>query len=82
VREDTQHMESAMHRSAAESQAAGESCAIFAITRLPSVATSTTEGMSMARIVIITSNPAEVRDLRRSLREQIQNLKKTPHGGR
>jgi hypothetical protein len=76
VRDHAKRMEGAMHRSAGESQAAGESCGIFAITRLPSMTTSTTEGMSTARIVIITSNPAEVRDVRREVRQQVRNLKK------
>jgi hypothetical protein len=60
----------------AQPQAGGEPCGIFALGRLPSVNTSVSEGKTSVRIVMTTTNPSEVRDLRRMTREQVGMLTK------
>lgn len=55
-----------------------DACGLFSIARLPSVSTSVNEGKKDVRIMMTTANPAEVRDLRRIAKEQVNELTKAP----
>lgn len=82
VRDDTQRIESTMRQhaaGAAPSAPSGEACGLFAVARLPGVTTTLTEGTKTVRIILTTTNPAGVRDLRRLTRERVQNIVKTGH---
>jgi len=80
VRDDAHRIESTLRqRSAAESApVAGDACGLFSIARMPGVSTRLVDGARMVRIVMTTSNAAEVRDLRRIAREQVKELEKMP----
>jgi len=80
VRDQAQQLQGAMHRAPTEGQAGGEMCGIVSLGRLPGVNTQVTEGQNTVRIMMTTPNPPEVRDLRRSAREQVNNM--TKQGGR
>jgi hypothetical protein len=80
IRDDSHRIESTLRQHGAEGPGP-EACGLFAIGRLPSVSVSVTEGANSMRIVMTTSNPAEVRDLRRIAREQVSSMK-TPSRGR
>ena len=54
----------------------------MSLGRLPSVSTQITEGVNTVRIVVTTSNPPEIRDLRRAARDQVSNLMRQAPGGR
>jgi hypothetical protein len=77
VRGDAHRIESTakQHGAAESAPAAGDACGLFAIARMPGVSTTLTEGPRSVRIVMTTSNPAEVRDVRRIAREQVSSLK-------
>jgi len=82
VRDDAQRVESTMRQHAAGAAAStpgSEACGLFAVARLPDVTTTLTEGTKSVRILVTTTNPAEVKDLRRLAREQVQDLTKTGH---
>jgi hypothetical protein len=82
VRDDAQRIESAMRQRAAggaPSTPSSEACGLFSVASLPDVTTTLTEGAKSVRIVLKTTNPAEVKDLRRLAREQVQSLAKTGH---
>jgi hypothetical protein len=77
IRDDAHRIESTLkQRGAGESApTAGDACGLFAIGRLSGVTTTVNEGRGSVRIVMTTSNPAEVRDVRRIAREQVTSLK-------
>jgi hypothetical protein len=80
VRDDAQRIETTMRQhaaGAAPSAPGSEACGLFTVARLSGVTTSLTEGTKSVRIVLTTTNPAEVKDLRRLAREQVQNLAKS-----
>ena len=80
VRDEARRLESAIKTSGQEAhgstQAAGESCGVTQLGRLPSVTTSITEGANSVRIVMTTSSPSEVKDLRKIARDEIGALNK------
>jgi len=82
VRDQAQQLQGAMHRPPMEGQPSNEMCGIVSLGRLPSVSTQVTEGANAVRIVITTSNQPEVRDLRRSARDQVNTLTRQAPGGR
>ena len=71
IRDEAHRADTMFHQHAGEGT---EACGLFSLGRLPSVQTSVTEGKKEVRILVTTSNPAEVKDLRRVAREQVQNL--------
>ena len=79
IRDDSHRIESGIHQHGAEGPGP-EACGLFAIGRLPSVNVSVTEGTNSMRIVMTTSNPAEVKDLRRIAREQVGSMKAPSRG--
>jgi len=88
VREEAQRLENSIRTGAAEGQAGGaqrgvrsaETCGIAELGRLPSVSVQLTEGGNAVRILMTTSNTAEVRDLRRIARDEIGALMKSVGG--
>jgi hypothetical protein len=78
VRDNARRLETSMRQlSGVEANpAAGESCGLYSIVKLPSVTTALTEGPSSVRILITSPNPTETKDLRRMAREQVTNLSK------
>jgi hypothetical protein len=81
VRDDARRVESMIHQHASPETAPppAEACGLFIVARLPSVTSTLTEGAKSVRILMTTTNPAELKDLRRSARDQVHNLYK---GGR
>jgi hypothetical protein len=82
VRDDAHHLESAIHAGAEGHGQRGEACGIAELGRLPSVTTSITESDGAVRIIMTTSNPGEVRDLRRIARDEAAGLNKAAGPGR
>ncbi|APR85515.1 Hypothetical protein A7982_10864 [Minicystis rosea] len=92
VREDARRLENAIHANAPTEGApttpgavehatrGGETCGLADLARLPSVTTHLTEGGNSVRLMMTTSNPNEVRDLRRITRDELNALLKA-HGG-
>jgi hypothetical protein len=82
VRDDAQRIERQIHQGpgAGAPGAGGEACGLFSLARLPSVSTNVTEAANSVRIVMTTSNPSEVRDLRRVARDQINTINKSTPG--
>jgi hypothetical protein len=78
VRDDARRTENLIkqHATPESAPAPGEACGIFAIARLPGVTTQLAEGAKSVRIVMLTKNPAELKDLRRSAREQVNAMPK------
>lgn len=76
VHDDAQRVESTMRQRASTASAptVGMSCGLFSIVKLPGVTTTLTQGARSVRIVLTTANPAEVKDLRRTTREQVGSL--------
>src|SRR5262249_14000549 len=81
VRDDARRVEDMMKKHTVASAPGPDTCGLFAISRLPSVNTTLSEGASSVRIVLTTSNAAEVKDLRRIARDQVGSMTK-PHGGK
>jgi hypothetical protein len=73
VRDDARKLELAIHQAGSPQ---GETCGLFGLGRLPSVTTSLTEGMNTVRILMTTSNPGEVKELRHQAREQVDEMSK------
>ncbi len=82
VRDDAQRIDRMIHQGpgAGAPGAGGEACGLFSLARLPSVTTTVTEGANSVRIVMTTSNPSEVRDLRRVARDQVGTMSKSAPG--
>jgi hypothetical protein len=51
-----------------------EVCGLFSIARLPGVTTKILEVRNTPRIVMMTTNNAELKDLRRIARQQVWSL--------
>jgi hypothetical protein len=83
VHDDAQRIASALRqRPAAEGQATGDACGLFSVARQPDVMTTITDGRASVRIVMTTSNPAAIHDLRRAARDQVTSLSKMAPGRR
>ena len=82
VRDGARRLESSIHGAEGMhgGQATGESCGIAQLGRLPSVTTAVTEGANSVRIVMTTTNPSEVKDLRKMGRDEIGSLMKSAGG--
>jgi len=82
VRDDARRLESSIHAAGGEAhgaQPSAESCGLLQMGRLPGVTTVITEGPSSVRIQMTTSNPSEVKGLRKMGRDEITTLgKKQP----
>jgi hypothetical protein len=76
LRDDTHRLESAMRRAGPATGPGPESCGLFAISHLPSVNVSVVEGANAMRLLMTTTNTAEVKDLRRLAREEVGSLSK------
>ncbi len=78
VRDDARRVETTMRqRGGVETAPApGTSCGLFSVTQMPGVTAQLVEGAKRVRIVLTTPNPAEVKDLRRVTRDQVQSLGK------
>lgn len=78
VRDDARRVETTMRQSAgapsAPTPSSGATCGLFSVMQLPGVTATLTEGAKSVRIVLTTPNPAEVKDLRRTTREQVHGL--------
>jgi hypothetical protein len=70
LRDEAHRMQTMIRQHAGGEGAAG--CGLFAIARLPNITSSVTEGQKDVRIVLHTSNPAELKDLRRATRQEVQ----------
>ena len=75
LRDDSHRIESTIRQHGPETGPGPEACGLFAIARLPSVDVSVAEGTNSMRILMTTSNSAEVKDLRRLAREQVSSMK-------
>jgi hypothetical protein len=85
VREQARRLENSIRTGGGEAGAqhgmrAGESCGIAELGRLPSVSTQLTETGNSVRIMMTTNNAAEVRDLRRIARDELNALTKSQGG--
>ena len=78
IRDEAHRIESTMHQHTPEAGPGPEACGLFTIARLPNVNVATIEGKNAVRILMTTSNPAEVKDLRRIAREQVSTMARTP----
>ena len=76
VRDDSHRIESVMHQHGPATGPGPEACGLFVIARLPDVNVAVGEGSNSMRIVMTTSNGAEVKDLRRIAREQVGAMMK------
>ena len=79
IRDDSHRIEGVMHQQHG-AEIGPEACGLFAIGRLPSVNVSVVEGSNAMRIVMTTTNPAEVKDLRRIARDQVTSMKAPGRG--
>jgi len=79
VKDEARRLEGTMRNAAAHEQAAGgvrETCGLAELGRLPNMTTTIIEGPRSARIVMTTTNGAEVKDLRRMARDEVNDLNK------
>ena len=74
VRDDARRLSAAIQQGAEPQAGRDETCGLAELGRLPSVTVQMTEGSSAVRILMTTSNPSEVRDLRRLAREEIGTM--------
>jgi hypothetical protein len=74
VKDDARRIENGIH--AGPGGAAGESCGLFTLGRLPSAHVQIVDRPGGAGLMITTTNPAEVKDLRREARDDVSNLGK------
>jgi hypothetical protein len=79
IRDDAHHIEGVMHRGGPATGPGADSCGLFAISRLPNVNVSVVEGANAMRLLMTTTNSAEVKDLRRLAREEVSSLSKGKH---
>jgi hypothetical protein len=78
VRDDAHQIETSIHQPGTSGGQSSQSCGLLSVGRLPSVTTTITEGMSTVRLVMTTSNPSEIKDLRRNARDQVSEISKMP----
>lgn len=71
VHDDARKLESSIHMGPSQ-EAQGEKCGIIETGRLPGVSTTIVGGSKSVRIVMTTNNPNEVKELRRSLRDDVK----------
>jgi hypothetical protein len=71
VRDDARRLSATIQKGAEPHADRGESCGLAELGRLPSVTVQMSEGGQGVRILMTTSNPSEVKDLRRMAREEI-----------
>jgi hypothetical protein len=76
LRDEAHRMDTMVHQQPQGGAAGHETCGLLSIGRLPGVSTSVTEGRKDVRVLMTTPNHAEVKDLRRIAREQVNNLGK------
>ncbi len=77
IRDDTHRLETALRRGGPATGPGPESCGLFALSRLPNVSVSVIEGANAMRILMTTTNTAEVKDLRRLAREEVGSMSKS-----
>jgi hypothetical protein len=77
LRDDARRMESAIHAGPGREATGAESCGLFTLGRMPSVHTQVVDTASSVILVIATTSPAEVKDLRRQARDEVNNMGKS-----
>jgi hypothetical protein len=77
VRDDARRLQTSLSRRApSEGIPSGETCGLYSAARLPGVDVSISEGTGDVRIMMTTTNPAEVRDVRRIARDQANAMRR------
>jgi hypothetical protein len=78
LHEDARRIDDAIHAAPGREATGAGSCGLFTLGRLPGVHTQIVDKTGSVVMMITTTNPAEIKDLRRQTRDEVDHLGKSP----